>query len=116
MSVSCQHGDIPHADRLNKSRPWAALNSILSIGDQAVIKSARKIVVEVDRERIAIAETFLNDAGMPKPLAIAWAFIGYAFTVGSTVLDPELVGDKMESYRQLLIDAQFPQPNIQTEK
>ena len=32
-------GDIPHADRLNKSRPWAALNSILSIGDQAVIKA-----------------------------------------------------------------------------
>jgi hypothetical protein len=31
--------DIPHADRLNKSRPWAALNSILSIGDQAAIKA-----------------------------------------------------------------------------
>src|SRR3984957_21246574 len=31
--------DIPHAERLNKSRPSAALNSILSIGDQAVIKS-----------------------------------------------------------------------------
>jgi hypothetical protein len=31
--------DIPHADRLNKSRPWPALNSILSIGDQAVIKA-----------------------------------------------------------------------------
>ena len=29
----------PDADRLNKSRPWAALNSILSIGDQAVIKA-----------------------------------------------------------------------------
>jgi hypothetical protein len=28
--------DIPHAERLNKSRPWAALNSILSIGDQAI--------------------------------------------------------------------------------
>jgi hypothetical protein len=32
-------GDIPHADRLNKSRPWAALNSILSIEDQAATKA-----------------------------------------------------------------------------
>lgn len=79
-------------------------------------KSVRKIVVEVDRERIAIAETFLSDAGMPKPLAAAWAFVGYAFTVGSSVLGPELVEDKMESYRQLLMDAQFPQPNVWTVK
>jgi hypothetical protein len=31
--------DIPHAERLNKSRPWAALNSILSIGDHAAINA-----------------------------------------------------------------------------
>jgi hypothetical protein len=32
-------GDIRHADRLNKSRPWTAFNFILSIADQAVIKA-----------------------------------------------------------------------------
>ena len=31
--------DIPHADRLNKSCPSAALNSILSSGDQAAVKA-----------------------------------------------------------------------------
>jgi AcrR family transcriptional regulator len=71
-------------------------------------RSARKVVVDVDRERIAIAETFLCDAGMPKDLAMTWAFVGYAFTVGSSVLGPELVQDKMESARTLLMSAQFP--------
>jgi hypothetical protein len=34
-------------------------------------RSARK--VDVDRERIAIAETFLYDGGMTKGLAMTWA-------------------------------------------
>jgi AcrR family transcriptional regulator len=71
-------------------------------------RSAREVVIDVDRERIAIAETFLCDTGMPKDLAVTWAFVGYAFTVGSSMLDPELVTDKMESSRKLLMDAQFP--------
>lgn len=72
-------------------------------------KSARKVVIDVDRERISIAETFLCDAGMSKELAATWAFVGYAFTVGSSVLGPELVQDRMESARAALMDAQFPQ-------
>jgi AcrR family transcriptional regulator len=75
-------------------------------------RSARKVVIDVDRERIAIAETFLCDAGMPKNLATTWAFVGYAFTVGSSVLGTELVQDKMESSRKLLMDAQFPSSNF----
>jgi hypothetical protein len=64
------------------------------------------------RERIAIAETFLCDAGMPKDLATTWAFVGYAFTVGSSVLGAEFVQDKLESSRKLLMDAQFPSSNF----
>lgn len=69
-------------------------------------KLASKIVNQVDAERLAFTASLLRDAGMSEDEAGHWALLGYAFTLGESLLRDKLSDRQIYECRSRLLIAQ----------
>ena len=69
-------------------------------------KLARRIVERVDAERMKFTASLLFDAAMPAAEAKFWALIGYAYTVGESLLRPNMTDGQIVECRTRLLAAQ----------
>ena len=69
-------------------------------------KFASKIVNEVDSERLAFGTALLADAGMSDEEAGHWALIGYAYTLGESLLRDALSDQQIHESRTRFLMAQ----------
>jgi AcrR family transcriptional regulator len=69
-------------------------------------KLASKIVDQVDAERLAFTGGLLRDAGMPDAEAAHWSLLGYAFTLGESLLRSKLSDQQIQACRSRLLIAQ----------
>jgi AcrR family transcriptional regulator len=69
-------------------------------------KLARKIVEQVDAERIEFTAALLVDVGMPAAEAEQWARIGYAYTIGESLLRERMTDQQILECRTRLLDMQ----------
>lgn len=69
-------------------------------------KLARRIVERVDAERVKFTASLLLDADMPAAEAEFWALIGYAYTVGESLLRPNMTDSQIVECRTRLLAAQ----------
>jgi AcrR family transcriptional regulator len=74
-------------------------------------KNAKRVVEEVDRERINVVRSLLIDSGMPAELADRWSIISYAFTVGESLIRENLPEEQRKLCRDTLMEAQFQSMN-----
>ena len=69
-------------------------------------KAAKRIVDQVDAERLAFTGSLLRDAGMPEAEAAHWSLLGYAFTLGELLLRDQLSDQQIQECRSRLLIAQ----------
>lgn len=69
-------------------------------------KLARKIVDRVDAERLKFTIGLLSDAGMPQGEASYWSLIGYAYTLGESLLRENMSDQQIHECRSRLLMAQ----------
>ncbi len=69
-------------------------------------KLARRIVERVDAERVKFTASLLLDADMPAAEAEFWALIGYAYTVGESLLRANMTDSQIVECRTRLLAAQ----------
>jgi AcrR family transcriptional regulator len=69
-------------------------------------KFANKVVDQVDAERLAFTGSLLRDAGMPEAEAAHWSLLGYAFTLGESLLRDKLSDQQIQECRSRLLIAQ----------
>jgi hypothetical protein len=66
----------------------------------------RKIVDQVDAERVKFTGSLLIDAGMVKSEAQYWALIGYAYTLGESMLRANMTDHQILECRSRLLATQ----------
>lgn len=69
-------------------------------------KLARKVVDQVDVERLKFTTGLLIDNGMPKSEASHWSLMGYAYTLGESLLRENLSDQQIFECRSRLLMAQ----------
>lgn len=69
-------------------------------------KLARRLVERVDAQRVKFTASLLIDAGMPTVEADYWALIGYAYTVGESLLRATMTDNQIVECRTRLLSAQ----------
>ncbi|MGE0063158.1 MAG: TetR/AcrR family transcriptional regulator [Xanthobacteraceae bacterium] len=69
-------------------------------------KLARKAVDRVDDERLKFTTSLLLDAGMPKTEASHWSLMGYAYTLGESLLREVLTDQQIYECRSRFLMAQ----------
>jgi AcrR family transcriptional regulator len=76
-------------------------------------KAVRRVVDQVDSERVNFTAGLLADATMPENEAGYWALIGYAYTVGESLLRANMGDEQIIECRSRLLETQlkhFRQP------
>jgi AcrR family transcriptional regulator len=69
-------------------------------------KLARRIVERVDAERVKFTASLLIHADMPKGEAEYWSLLGYAYTVGESLLRANMTDVQITECRSRLLAAQ----------
>jgi AcrR family transcriptional regulator len=76
-------------------RAWARRDSL-----------ARRVVDAVDAERIEFTKSLILDAGAAEQEAGYWSYIGYAYTLGESLLRDGMTDDQIKECRARLLQAQ----------
>jgi AcrR family transcriptional regulator len=70
-------------------------------------KAVRRAVEKVDAERVNFTASLLADASMPEDEAQYWALIGYAYTVGESMLRSNMSDEQIVACRARLLETQL---------
>jgi AcrR family transcriptional regulator len=70
-------------------------------------KAVRRAVEKVDAERVGFTAGLLADASMPEDEAAYWALIGYAYTVGESMLRSIMSDEQIIACRARLLETQL---------
>ena len=68
--------------------------------------SARRVVEAVDAERIDFTQSLIHDAGADSKEARFWALIGYAYTLGESLLRERMSDQEIQECRARLLESQ----------
>jgi AcrR family transcriptional regulator len=72
-------------------------------------KLVRRVVDQVDAERVKFTAGLLVDATMPTDEAAYWALIGYAYTIGESMLRANMTDEQIFECRRRLLETQVNQ-------
>jgi AcrR family transcriptional regulator len=70
-------------------------------------KAVRRAVEKVDAERVSFTASLLADASMPEDEAEYWALIGYAYTIGESMLRTIMSDEQIVDCRARLLETQL---------